>query len=51
VGIFDVVAIIFLCVHKEGDARWNPKVNLLKDEVISMYDVVTVASQYGGKIL
>jgi hypothetical protein len=50
VDIFDVVAVASIYGCKEGDARWNPKVDLVEDKVINIFDVVVVAGHYGEKI-
>jgi hypothetical protein len=50
VDIFDVVAIASLYGCKEGDAGWNPAVDLVEDKVINIYDIVAVASHYGEQI-
>jgi hypothetical protein len=50
VDIFDVVAIASLYGCKEGDAGWNPAIDLVEDKVINIYDIVAVASHYGEQI-
>lgn len=50
VDIYDVVILAGAYGSVKGGPKWNPRADLIENDVIDIYDVVALVGYYGKKL-